>query len=118
MPIKSFGKRHLEDVQPEVTTQESVANWCSVDTRTGSLAITLEENTCFDAEMYADDLDLDIDIEFKEDQRSERMTVVLMTRRFADYGPQSIWVNGSYGICLQASSRRKFNGTKCIGNSY
>ena len=70
MPTKSFGKRHIEDVQEEVTTSESVANWCSVDTRTGSVAITLEEHTCFDAEVYADELDLDDEVDFKEDQRS------------------------------------------------
>ncbi|PNS18473.1 UBP9-binding protein bun107 [Sphaceloma murrayae] len=69
VPIKSFGKRHLEDVQPEVSTMESVANWCSIDTRTGSLAITLEENTCFDAELYADEIEEYKDIEFKDDQR-------------------------------------------------
>jgi WD repeat-containing protein 48 len=69
VPIKSFGKKHLEDVQPEVTTVETVPNWCSVDTRTGTLAITLEEHTAFDAEMYADELDIDQHIDFKEDQR-------------------------------------------------
>ncbi|PSK48403.1 UBP9-binding protein bun107 [Elsinoe australis] len=69
VPIKSFGKRHIEDVQDEVNTMESVANWCSLDTRTGSLAVTLEENTCFDAELYADDLEEYKDIEFKDDQR-------------------------------------------------
>ncbi|KAH0329555.1 WD40 repeat-like protein, partial [Aureobasidium melanogenum] len=69
VPIKSFGKKHLEDVQPELTTVETVPNWCSVDTRTGTLAITLEENTAFDAEMYADELDIDQHIDFKEDQR-------------------------------------------------
>ena len=30
----------------------------------------LEENYCFDAEMYADELDLEENIEFREDQRS------------------------------------------------
>lgn len=69
VPIKSFGKRHLEDVQKEVTTTANVANWCTVNTRTGSVAVILEENTCFDAEMYADELELDEDIEFREDQR-------------------------------------------------
>ncbi|OBW65411.1 MAG: Uridylate kinase [Aureobasidium pullulans] len=69
VPIKSFGKKHLEDVQPEVTTVETVPNWCSVDTRTGTLAITLEEHTAFDAEMYADELDIEQTIDFKEDQR-------------------------------------------------
>lgn len=69
VPIKSFGKRHIEDVQPEVSAMESVPNWCSIDTRTGSLAITLDENSCFDAELYADELDEYNDIHFKEDQR-------------------------------------------------
>ncbi|KAF2219090.1 hypothetical protein BDZ85DRAFT_59365 [Elsinoe ampelina] len=69
VPVKSFGKRHMEDVQPEVSTMESVPNWCTIDTRTGSLAITLEENTCFDAELYADEMEEYHDIEFKDDQR-------------------------------------------------
>ncbi|TKA70992.1 hypothetical protein B0A49_05808 [Cryomyces minteri] len=69
VPIKSFGKRHLEDVTPEVNTMESVAHWCAVDTRTGSLTCTLEENYCFDAEMYADERELEETIEFRNDQR-------------------------------------------------
>ncbi|KAK3686767.1 hypothetical protein LTR37_019482 [Vermiconidia calcicola] len=69
VPIKSFGKRHLEDVKDEVMTAATVANWCSVDTRTGNVAVILEENTCFDAELYADELDLDEDVDFREDQR-------------------------------------------------
>ncbi|KAF2638028.1 WD40 repeat-like protein [Massarina eburnea CBS 473.64] len=68
VPIKSFGKRHLEDVEPEVNTKETVAHWCTVDTRTGSLTCVLEENYCFDAEMYADELKLD-KVEFRDDQR-------------------------------------------------
>lgn len=69
VPIKSFGKRHIEDVQQEVTTTATVASWCTVDTRTGSVTVILEENTCFDAEMYADELNFDDGIEFREDQR-------------------------------------------------
>jgi hypothetical protein len=30
----------------------------------------LEENHCFDAEMYADDLEMDEQIDFREDHRS------------------------------------------------
>lgn len=71
MPIQSFGKRHLEDVEPEVNTLEAVAPWCSIDTRTGRLAVVLEEYNCFDAEMYADELQLEEPVEFREDQRSE-----------------------------------------------
>ena len=69
IPIKSFGKRHLEEVMPEVNTTESVANWCGVDTRTGRLACILEENYCFDAEMYADELDIENPGDFRDDQR-------------------------------------------------
>lgn len=69
LPIKSYGKRHLEDVTPEVNPIEAVANWCGVDTRTGRLAVILEENYCFDAEMYADEWALDDPAAFREDQR-------------------------------------------------
>lgn len=69
VPISSFGKRHLEDVLPEVNTTESVANWCAVDTRTGRLACILEENYCFDAEMYADELGVENVGDFRDDQR-------------------------------------------------
>ena len=69
LPIKSYGKRHLEDVTPEVNPIEAVANWCGVDTRTGRLAVNLEENYCFDAEMYADEWNLDDPGAFREDQR-------------------------------------------------
>lgn len=71
VPIQSFGKRHLEDVEPEVNTMEAVAPWCSIDTRTGRLAVVLEEYNCFDAEMYADELKLEEVVEFREDQRSK-----------------------------------------------
>ncbi|APA15607.1 hypothetical protein sscle_15g103770 [Sclerotinia sclerotiorum 1980 UF-70] len=69
VPIQSFGKCHLEDVEPEVNTMEAVAPWCSLDTRTGRLAVVLEEYNCFDAEMYADELEINDDVEFREDQR-------------------------------------------------
>ncbi|QDS74180.1 hypothetical protein FKW77_001939 [Venturia effusa] len=68
-PVKSFGKRHLDDVLGEVNTLEAVAHWCAVDTRTGTLTCVLEENTAFDAEMYADELEIEEKIDFREDQR-------------------------------------------------
>ena len=74
-PIQSFGKRHLEDVTPEVNTSESVANWCGVDTRTGRLACILEENYCFDAEMYMDELKLEDAEEYRDDQRGKCLLV-------------------------------------------
>ncbi|KAF2131515.1 WD repeat protein-like protein [Dothidotthia symphoricarpi CBS 119687] len=68
-PIKSYGKTHLENVIPQVNTQETVAHWCAVDTRIGTLTCVLEENYCFDAEMYADELQLEEEIDFREDHR-------------------------------------------------
>jgi WD repeat-containing protein 48 len=70
VPIQSFGKRHLEDVEPEVNNKEAVAPWCSISSTTGRLAVVLEEYNCFDAEMYADQVDTGGEkIEFREDQR-------------------------------------------------
>ncbi|KAI1139771.1 WD40 repeat-like protein [Hypoxylon sp. FL0543] len=67
--IQRFGKRHLEDVEPEVNTLEAVAPWCSIDTSSGNLTVVLEPFNCFDAEMYADELVLSEPIDFREDQR-------------------------------------------------
>ncbi|KAI4687762.1 uncharacterized protein J4E88_003353 [Alternaria novae-zelandiae] len=68
-PIKSYGKKHMEDVVPEVNTVDTVAHWCAVDTRIGTLTCMLEENYCFDAETYADELELEEQIDFREDHR-------------------------------------------------
>ncbi|KAI1412447.1 WD40 repeat-like protein [Hypoxylon sp. FL1857] len=67
--IQRFGKRHLEDVEPEVNTLEAVAPWCSIDTSSGNLTVVLEPFNCFDAEMYADELVLAEPVDFREDQR-------------------------------------------------
>lgn len=68
-PIQSFGKQHMEDIEVQVNTQESVAPWCSIDVSSGNLTVVLEPFNCFDGEVYADELQLDEAIEFKEDQR-------------------------------------------------
>ncbi|KAI3317608.1 WD domain-containing protein [Xylariaceae sp. AK1471] len=67
--IQRFGKRYLEDVEPEVNTLEAVAPWCSIDTSSGNLTVVLEPFNCFDAEMYADELTLEEPVDFREDQR-------------------------------------------------
>lgn len=68
--IQRFGKKHLEDVEPEINTLEAVAPWCSIDTSSGNITVSLEPFNCFDAEMYADDLVLEEPVEFRDDQRS------------------------------------------------
>ncbi|OAX83983.1 hypothetical protein ACJ72_01646 [Emergomyces africanus] len=69
IPIQSFGKRHLDDVTSEVNTIDTIANWCTLDTRTGRLSVILEANRCFDGEIYADETGIDDLSQFKEDQR-------------------------------------------------
>ncbi|CAG8559242.1 4557_t:CDS:10, partial [Acaulospora colombiana] len=67
--IETYGKRDIEEVASEINTIESIPNWCSVDTRIGALTVHLDENRCFDAEMYADE-DKSIDnANLREDQR-------------------------------------------------
>ncbi|CAI4219673.1 unnamed protein product [Parascedosporium putredinis] len=68
-PIQTFGKRHLEDVEPSVNQVEAVAPWCSIDTSSGSITVTLDPFNCFDAEVYADELTLENADDFREDQR-------------------------------------------------
>ncbi|CAG9956173.1 unnamed protein product [Clonostachys rosea f. rosea IK726] len=69
VPIQSFGKQPLEDVERVVNTREAVAPWCSVDSSSGNLSVVLEPYNCFDAEVYADELQLEEPVEFREDQR-------------------------------------------------
>lgn len=76
-PVQSFGKKHLEDVEPVVNTLENVSPWCSVDTSSGNLTVVLEPFNCFDAELYADELVLDEPVDFREDQRSKLIALIL-----------------------------------------
>ncbi|EED23266.1 WD repeat protein [Talaromyces stipitatus ATCC 10500] len=69
VPIQSFGKRHIDDVASEVNTVESIAHWCTLDIRTGRLSVILEPNRCFDAEVYADEIELANGEGYASDQR-------------------------------------------------
>lgn len=50
---------------------ESIAHWCTLDIRTGRLSVILEPNRCFDAEVYADEVELTNGEEYTSDQRSK-----------------------------------------------
>ncbi|KAK9459214.1 uncharacterized protein V1516DRAFT_567654 [Lipomyces oligophaga] len=74
--VKSFGSRDIMDVADELNTFESCVNWCQVNTRTGQLAVVLEEAYVFVAEIYSDEISTEVQpfpgtgqIEFREDQR-------------------------------------------------
>ncbi|PGH26993.1 hypothetical protein AJ80_01377 [Polytolypa hystricis UAMH7299] len=95
VPIKTFGKRHLDDVASEVNTSETIANWCTLDTRMGCLSVVLEENRCFDGEIYADQTDLPGLDSFKEDQRINLGKWVLRYL-FADLIDEEVRSDDSY----------------------
>ncbi|CAG8458613.1 6499_t:CDS:10 [Paraglomus occultum] len=68
--LKTFGKRDLEEVYQEINTIESIPTWAAIDTRIGALTIHLDEFQCFDAEVYADEIESPPeDYEFREDYR-------------------------------------------------
>ncbi|KAL1924391.1 uncharacterized protein VTP21DRAFT_7426 [Calcarisporiella thermophila] len=68
--VKELGQRDLEDAANELSTLESVANWCTIDTRIGSLTIHLDEARCFDGEAYADEAELEEgEMDMRDDQR-------------------------------------------------
>lgn len=69
--VENYGRQDLEVVAYGLQSTEAVANWCTVNTRTGALTVVLEENQCFEAEAYADSVEGCEGIEFREDQRSE-----------------------------------------------
>ncbi|CAN6645893.1 hypothetical protein TRVA0_021S01332 [Trichomonascus vanleenenianus] len=63
VPLRSYGTGHdLDELADQIMAYEAadgptpvVVNWCTVTTRTGELFVTLEDGTCFDAEIYADE---------------------------------------------------------------
>lgn len=67
-----------------MNTREAVAPWCSIDTSSGNLTVVLEPFNCFDAEMYADELKFEEPVDFREDQRS--MAIVLILSALAKHG--------------------------------
>lgn len=82
---------------------EAVAPWCSIDTRTGRLAVVLEEYNCFDAEMYADELELEEPVEFREDQRSKsRSKIELKVRPVAYTRSSQSWKMDSSAYLLES----------------
>jgi WD repeat-containing protein 48 len=67
--VHSFGKRNFDEVKTRVNKPVVIPNWCSVDTRTGRLQVNLDQNYCFDAEVYADEQGFTENPDLREDQR-------------------------------------------------
>ena len=69
VPVKSFGKAHLDIVRKKLDPAIVIPQWCEVDTRTGTLAVTLDVDHCFAAEVYADELAEFSQVKPRDDQR-------------------------------------------------
>ena len=108
-PIQSFGKKDMDEVFSSIQTTESVAHWCTVDTRTGSLTCSLEENSCFDAEMYADELPGAGMMEFREDQRIN-MGKWVLRYLFDNLIGEEIKRDESFRLALVEKSRQQLDG--------
>ncbi|EMR09223.1 hypothetical protein PNEG_02559 [Pneumocystis murina B123] len=67
--VKNYGKCDINELEKKLNTLDYVANWCHVDTRIGALTVSLNENSCFDAEVYADQIDICKDCEYNEDHK-------------------------------------------------
>jgi WD repeat-containing protein 48 len=65
--LQSFGAKDIHEIAKTVNSNENVPNWCTVDTRIGSITVMLDERNAFDAEVYRDEVGLND--EGKEDQR-------------------------------------------------
>jgi len=54
--IQSYGAKDIYEVEKQVNSNENVPNWCTVDTRIGSITVMLDERSAFDAEVYRDEM--------------------------------------------------------------
>nr|KAJ3419673.1 hypothetical protein HK105_006646 [Polyrhizophydium stewartii] len=54
--LKSFGASDFDKTVQAENTGEWVANWCTIDTKSGALTVHLEEGRCYDGEVYHDEL--------------------------------------------------------------
>lgn len=88
----------MDEIMPEIKTVESVAHWCSVDTRTGSLTCVLDSDHCFDAEIYMDELYCEKDIDIREDQRSKFSLINHTIFTLSDLGSQPRQVDTSISV--------------------
>lgn len=54
--IQSYGAKEISEIEKQINSNENVPNWCTVDTRIGSITVMLDERSAFDAEVYRDEM--------------------------------------------------------------
>ena len=63
-------KEALDLIAVQIDGQSFVRQWCQLDTKNGDITVHLEEATCWDAEVYADQVGYANDPEFRPEDRS------------------------------------------------
>ena len=89
----------MDDVASEINTTESIAHWCTIDIRTGRLSVILEPGRCFDAEIYADETDIEDSSQFRDDQRSMTTTLQLLRDRVLMTSSQPRQMDIALALC-------------------
>ncbi|CAG8551256.1 9536_t:CDS:10 [Racocetra fulgida] len=81
IPVRGSPDSIIKEVFKELNTIEYIPTWCEVDTRIGALTVHLDERNCFDAEAYADELNLPEGADIREDQRKFQAQNLLMQQQ-------------------------------------
>ena len=69
--ITDYGKVDYQKAVEELNPDQWVANWCTIDTKSGDITVHIHEGKCLDAEIYFQDLESNSESKIKnEDQRS------------------------------------------------
>ncbi|KNE54926.1 hypothetical protein AMAG_00869 [Allomyces macrogynus ATCC 38327] len=82
--IMSYGRVDFQTTIAEINQPEFAINWCTVDTKIGTLSVLLSETRCFDADMYVDEAGVD-GVTYQPDQRTNlgRWVLVSLFRHMA-----------------------------------
>ena len=86
--VRKHSQEVLELVKERVEGETMVITWCQVDTKIGSLVVHLEEGRVFDAEVYADGMDMEGMEGMKEDARSGSSAFTAHATAADGYGSQ------------------------------
>ncbi|CAO3626805.1 unnamed protein product [Cunninghamella echinulata] len=115
--VKKFGERDLEEVAKEISGIECFPSWYSVTTKIGAITVQLHESNCFDCEMYADEIGVAEDYQYREDQRVN-LGKWLLTNLFSTFITNEVKRQEiEYGNDLKKIDRSISNNNKLNRNS-
>ena len=94
--LENLGKVDFEEVILKHNPQQWVANWCTIDTKSGDITVHIDEGKCLEAEIYYEDVKSNsVDFVKYEDQR---ITVChwILTNMFFDFLKRLMPLNISF----------------------